>query len=106
VGSSFSKNKPVGLTVAEEANPVVFQNTFEGNSPYHMLVMEAGMGHLHGNKVSGVDVAAVVLDGSARCIVKDNEIKLPIVAGRGIPGLTRQGAGMLLKVGRLHIFCA
>ena len=38
-----------------DANPVVFQNTFAGNAPYQLLVMEGGMGHLHGNKMSGVD---------------------------------------------------
>ena len=54
-GNTFSKNKPVGLTVGADANPVVFQNTFAGNAPYQLLVMEGGMGHLHGNKMSGVD---------------------------------------------------
>ena len=40
-----------------------------------------------------MDAAALVLDGSARCIVKDNEIKLPLVAGTR--GLQRQGGGQL-----------
>ena len=44
-----------------------------------------------------MDAAALVLDGSARCIVKDNEIKLPLVAGTR--GLQRQGGGHL-KIAR------
>jgi hypothetical protein len=47
-----------------------------------MLVMPDALGHLHGNRISGVDVVAIALSGSARCIVADNEVSLPLTSHR------------------------
>ena len=94
-GCTIEMNKPVGVAVGEKANPVVFQCTLDGNAPYHMLVMDHGLGHLHGNRITNVDMAAVVLGHSARCIVADNLIKLPLksvrptrqINSKNLPGL-------------------
>ena len=76
VGCTFAHNKPVGVTVGESSNPVVFKSEFEANAPYHVLIMDGALGHVHSNRMTAVDRACMVLGGGARCIVADNEMLL------------------------------
>ena len=76
VGCTFAQNKPVGVTVGESSNPVVFKSEFEANAPYHVLIMDGALGHVHSNRMTAVDRACMVLGGGARCIVADNEMLL------------------------------
>ncbi|EKX33138.1 hypothetical protein GUITHDRAFT_166549, partial [Guillardia theta CCMP2712] len=72
--NSISGNRPAGFIVSKGCNPSVFHNSIVRNEPYGIFVLEGGLGHVYANVLEENEMAPVLLHGTARSVVADNNI--------------------------------